>query len=97
MKKTRSKEVTEKAARWFTLKKKYKDLSSEIDELKDFFRAKIGDDEALKCGDYVVVTTPGLATSIDRELLTEDLGIEKVLKYTKSTPFTKIDVKKEAK
>jgi len=97
VKKTKSKQATEYAARWFKVKADLKRLKSEVDDIKDFFHSKLGDDEALKCGEFIIVSTPGSQTTIDRTKLTDALGVEAVMKYMKTTSFTRLDVKREAK
>lgn len=97
MKKTRSSKVTEMASRWFKAKAQLKKLKAEVDECKDFFYAKLGDEEALSCGKFVVTSTAKSQTTVDRAKLTDALGIEGVAKYLKTTNFVQLDVKREAK
>lgn len=93
MKSLTSKEALENAKRWLTLKKKIAQLDEELDYIKDYFKGKVEEGEAIQVGKYVIGCTLCSRSSLKKDLLIKDHGPEFVEKYSFELQYVKLDIK----
>lgn len=93
MKELRSKQALANAKRWHLLKKKLTELSDELSEIKEFFDCEVKEGEAVLCGKFVIGSTQCSRSGLDKEALLKTQGQEFVDKFTKTTWYTKLDIK----
>lgn len=63
-------------------------------ELKAVLKEFMGSDFMLEAGDLVVIIDPRTRTDLDRKALTIELGSEKIKKFTKSTTYDVVTVRR---
>lgn len=91
--KTTSIEKTAKMKRFFELRKQEKELTAEISDLREYFKG-IVTDGLLEAGDLVLMIELRSRTSIDRDLLKQDIG-DAIKKYEKTTQYEQISIKEK--
>ena len=92
-------QLANKISEYAHLQDKIKALKDEAEELKEQIKdnLEIGEYGVSNHDEHFIVNfTTSSNQSLDKAKLTEDMGIEFVLKYTKTTAFTKLTIKQVA-
>lgn len=97
MKSLKSTEAIEYAKRWMKVKAKMKDLDDELALIKDYFKGQVKEGEAVLCGTYVIGATKFSRSSLDKERILNECGLPFVEKYSSTTEYVKLDIKKGGK
>lgn len=69
-----------------------KHLEKREKELKQHFKAVMGKNHAVRCGDYAFTLKEAVTTYIDRAALALSMGDKFLEKFTKETQYTKFEI-----
>ncbi len=92
-------QLAEKISEYAHIQESIKSLQAEATDLKEEIKdsLEIGEYDVSNHEEHFIVTfTTSSNQSLDKAKLTEDMGIEFVLKYTKTTAFSKLTIKQVA-
>lgn len=92
MKTMRSQKIIAAAEELSAVIESRKALEKRERELKDLFKVELGDEKVGRVGNYVIMITDCQTSTIHRDRLIADMGLEWVHNYTQITKYKKVTI-----